>query len=312
VSLKCDNETMSDGLESRISIDELDDLIAAVIDEARRELASDHWVLLRRSTTQVAAASAAGLAHCCQLAEELVAAHRRGSEIAGRILSRALFETWIVAYYIRLGGQEALNEVAADSVHRQKQHAESFKTYDRLIADRRSKVRRKNRKIVARNDGCRIWNSRNPDLPPKEMIPLLKEPEKLQSGVDTKSWLASFPDVDAKRLSLVDVIHRLGPLMKAYGVDETYELAYHFAYRAWSASAHPTMSVLDRYLDDRQGMALFLRVKVQPHYGVSFADPDRQVALMLLSGLAVAVFTSRSRPCPVAQRTLDRIHGKES
>ena len=287
--------------------EELDDLIASVIAESRDAFKSDRWTLLPNDGTIVAAHAAAGLAHCCVLAEELVVAHARGQEMVGRLLARALFETWIVSYYIQLGGTDALTAIAGDYVYSRTSASVSLARHDEELAQRRKEARRRNRRIDKANRNIATWNDQHPHEPPKPLHQRLLEPVGVAAGVTADEWRSRLPNVTPSRLPLIEIVKRLAPITRARGYEETYEAAYHLAYRSLSSlGAHPSLFVLDSYLDNRHGRGLLLRIRAHAEVPSLFAVPNKEMSLLLLCGLSEAVFGARDVPHPIAQRVLRR------
>ena len=76
---------------------ELDRQLRQVVAEIRAELDSSRWRLLLRESTAPALHAAAGLAHSCVLAEEIIDAHDRDAELVARLLARTMYESWLVS-----------------------------------------------------------------------------------------------------------------------------------------------------------------------------------------------------------------------
>ena len=260
-----------------------------IITEVRAALATDRWVL-RPTTRMVPTAYAdAGLSHCCNLAEELIAAHDRGAEIIGRILARALFETWLVAYYVHLGGIDALEAVAGAYREAIETSRAALEEHDSLVRRRRREVRKRNEKIAAVNAGKERWNRDNPDRRPKPPTDLLPDPPGVEIGigVEPEEWPKHVPNVSPRRLPLTMIVDRVRALTREAGQEETFDAGYHLAYRGLSQfGAHANLFVLNAYLDDRAGHGNFVHVTNHASVPSSFADPNLNMALLLTAGLA--------------------------
>lgn len=284
---------MGESIEVSIPPSEVGALVAAVVNEAREKLAGDRWRMLRNENTFPVMYSAAGLAHCCVLAEQMLAAHTNDQELVGRMLARALFETWAVSYFVQLGGPDALAEVAADFTASIKAQLQEIKVYDNAVRKRRKAYRKKKRH--------RERTGESPDV---------QEPDFVESGFlpDELFSMGNF-SVPPKKLPLIDVIRRIGKMTEEAGTPESFELAYQMAYRSLSSfGAHPSMWVLDCYLDSREGTAIFIRIREDAEVPGSFDVSNSYMALFLLCGLSVAVIESRDGPCRIAQDILDRFN----
>lgn len=280
--------------------------LRAVITEARRELDSPHWTLLPNERMKAAAYAAAGLAHCCSLAENLLAAHDAGDEILGRIIARAIFESWLVAYFIHHGGPVALAAVNDSYESAKALQRRQLQEHDDAVRARRSKVQERNQKIEAANAGIAMWNERNPERPPKSFHEPVPEPPGVIVGWDDapERSIASHRNL-GRPLSLMMMVGELRRLTRAKGQEETFDAAYHLAYRGLSnLGAHANMFVLDAYLDNRKGDGIFVRVKPVASVPESFRAPNLNMALLLVAGLAASVLGDRGAVCNEASKAI--------
>lgn len=292
---------------SRPTDAELPVLIAEVIAEVRAALASDRWAVLPNDRMVAAVYAAAGLSHCCVLAEEIVSAHDRGSEMTGRILSRALFETWLVAVYIHHGGVEALTAVGDAYHHSLQVQNEVVRVHDDQLKTARSKVRNRNAKIAKSNRGIEEWNRRNSHQPPKELHDQLPEPAGVLIGLDLSEGLRGIPARSPKPLPLISLVDRLRRLTREAGKEESFDAAYHLAYRGLSSlGAHANLFVLNSYLDDRGGQAILIRVRTDSVVSSSFGSPNLNMALLLTAQLSSLVLGARDCLCEVSDVVLQR------
>jgi hypothetical protein len=280
--------------------------IAAVVAEVRAELARDRWAVLPNPRAVARIHAAAGLAHCCALAEEVIAAHQRGSELVARTLARSLFETWLVAYYIHHGGVEALEAVAGAYHHSIATQHGVIQEHDEALRREHRQVRRRNRKIETANAGIAEWNRRNPESQPKKMHDLLPKPRGVFVGWDDIGWLKSIPKVPPARLPLTEMVNRLRLLTREAGQEELFDVSYHLAYRGLSNfGAHANLFVLNAYLDHREGRGVFVKVSPAASVPSSFDQPNLSMSLLLLAGLSVAVLGDQDCECPNARHVLE-------
>ena len=292
---------------SRPTDAELPGLIAQVITEVREALASDRWVVLPNDRMVAAVHAAAGLSHCCVLAEEIVSAHDRGSEMTGRILSRALFETWLVSVYIHHGGVEALIAVGDAYHHSLQVQNEVVRVHDDQLRTARSKVRKRNAKIAKTNQGIEEWNRRHPDQSPKQLHEQIPEPAGVLIGLDLSEGLRRIPTRSPKPLPLMTLVDRLRRLTREAGKEESFDAAYHLAYRGLSSlGAHANLFVLNSYLDDRGGQAILIRLRSDSAVSSSFGSPNLNMALLLTAQLSSLVLGSRDCPCQISDAVLQR------
>lgn len=286
-------------------------MIAALVKEVREILATDRWAFTQALSTDPPMLAAAGLSHCCILAEEIIGAHDRGQEMTGRILTRALFETWAVSYYLQLGGAEAHEAVTRGYAYDRIAQGRSVAQAEQAARHRRRDAMRRNKRIAKANAHKERWNAEHPDEPPKVLTDPLDVPPPVTSEIDPKSWRVNLPDLKPQRLSLMKIIQRLSPLTRKLGPEETYDQAYNYAYRSLSfLGAHASLWVLSCYVDDRGGKAFFRRIAEQAVVPSSFDEPNKYMASLLVAGLAATVFGARDQEAPVAREVLDRFHGR--
>lgn len=285
---------------------DLDALIADVVNEARATIHGPRWQLVGNERMLAVAHAVAGLLHCCQLSEEIIDAHRRDQEMTGRVLARAMFEAWGIAYYIHLGGYEALSGVAGDYRYERETQARSIIEHDAKLKIAVSSVKRRNRRLEGKNSQLSEWNRKHPDQRQKPLRALVSDPVAVPSNLDHAVLLGDMPDAPAKRLPLRTVMDRIRQLTKDRGEEEVFDLAYEMAYRGLSGiGAHANLFVLNSYLDNGHGRANFLKFREDAELGPSFSEPNRRMSLLLLAGLAVCVLGDRDEPCPVARKVLD-------
>lgn len=280
---------------------ELRKRLDGVVAEVRAELDTSRWKLLPKPRIAARVHAAAGLAHCCALADDLVSAHRAGSEMTARLLARAIFEAWVTSYYIALGGWDALERVGGAYVHALEQQVQEVARHDEGLRSARKKARRRNKKIAELNAGLAVYNQRNPDTP-KPLVPEVPTPAGTPIGIATDLARRIPKGAVARRLPLREMVAELQRLTHENGHEETFEAAYHMAYRSLSAfGSHATIAVLDSYLDDRGGMAQFISVTPVAQAPTSFEIPNLQMVLLLLAGLATEVLGTQGAPCTAAR-----------
>lgn len=302
-------ESPGDEVVGSVSIGAVAKLSKDLIDEIDGGLASSRWAVLPNERMMAALHACAGVAHCTYLLEEIIAAHDRDAEITGRVLARSLFETWLIAYFIHLGGYEALERVAGSYLESlQRQHTAIAAQNAALDAARR-RVKRHNRGIRRTNDHLRRWNAAHPNEPQKVLIDELNAPPGEILEFDLSSYLERWKGVPMGRLSNSEVVAELGRLTKERGREETYADAYNLAYRGLSTlGAHATLFVLNSYLDDRGGKSSLIRVRRRSHFPSSFEEPNLQMALLLTAVLAHEVFAARGTSVEVAAQIIQRFN----
>jgi hypothetical protein len=276
--------------------------LEGVVAELRAVLATEKWVLVPNPRMTAVAFAAGGLAHAAALAEAVVSAHDRGEELVGRILARALFETWLVAYYLHHGGVDAVEALSEAQRSQLELQRRVMAEHDEAVRHARKRVRAKNRRIAANNARIVAWNEAHPDTP-KPLLDLLPGPP----GV-LVDWSDAPPveDRSAKDLSLLEIVAELRRLTRAKGTEETFEASYHLAYRGLSnLGAHANLFVFGAYLDNRNGRGNLVRIRPTATVRSSFEDPNLDMALLLVAGLSVAILESRGADCPLASAAVE-------
>lgn len=290
--------------EQPYSVDEARAAIAEVVAEVHVAIEDDRFAVLRRDRLIAEVHAAAALAHCCHLAEHLVRSHRDGEEMVARLVARAMFESWVIGLYIHHGGVDAIEALWDDYHHELKTQVEHAQRHDDTLTRRRRKIRKKNEKIDARNEGVRDWNERNPHNEPKPLLPT--EPEPPGVVLDYSDWekrLETFESRPPQALPLMTIIDKLRTLTRAAGDEETFEAAYVMMFRGLSTvGAHTNIPVLQYYVDDRSGQATFVRARPAAVPPSSLEEPNLQTALLLVSHLSDKVLSRRGCPHPAADR----------
>lgn len=288
------------------TLDEVRTLSRELIAELRAGLADDRWALLPNERTMAHAHAGASASHCAYLLRELIDAHDRGSEMLARLAARALFETWLLGYYIALGGYAALERVGASyAAALWKQH-NSIAEHNSRIRAQRAKIRKRNRSIRRRNENVERWNAAHPDEPPKPLTAPLQDPVGEEVDFDLAAHLHALPYSEPAPLSLTNLIDEVGRLTREQGKAESYEAGYNLAYRGLSTlGAHANLFVLNTYLDDRHGNGVFVRVRPDASVPSTFEEPNLHMGLLLTAAIVQAAFEARSLDTPNATRIMN-------
>lgn len=287
------------------TVDEVRTLSRELIAELQAGLADDRWALLPNERTMAHAHAGASASHCAYLLRELIDAHDRGSEMLARLAARALFETWLLGYYIALGGYAALERVGASyAAALWKQH-NSIAEHNSRIRAQRAKVRKRNRSIRRRNEHAQRWNENHPNDLPKPLTEPLEYPPGEEVDFDLSAHLHALPHGDPAPLSLTNVIDEVGRLTREQGKAESYEAGYNLAYRGLSSlGAHANLFVLNSYLDDREGQGVFVRVRADASVPSTFEEPNLHMGLLLTAAMVQAAFEARDLDAPNASRIM--------
>lgn len=295
-------------LADEISNSELAKLSAELGDEVAAAFASDRWAILRTEAGFSHLHAAAGLSHCLYLLRETIHAHDRHAEMTGRLTARAFFETWLVAYYISLGGVHAVERVDASYTHSLTKQHDAIARRNAEIRARRRRVRKRNRAIRKTNEQLTSWNSLNPDMPAKELHDELPMPPGEAVDFDLTDRLAS-TTTDSAPLPYTEIVVELRRLTRERGREETFDDAYNLAYRGLSSlGAHANLFVLNSYLDDRDGNATFIRIREASVVPSSFSEPNQQMCVLLSAVLAQEVLEKRGGEAPVANEIIGRFN----
>ncbi len=284
-------------------------MIEAIIKEIDDGLASDRWAIVASNESRRPdLLAAAGLRHCQVLASEILDAARRDAEATIRILGRAFVETWIVTLYLHHGGSEALEALNLAYQAGIRKMQASADEHDEQLRLKIRKLKKRNRRIAAKNEEIRARNERNPDGPLVPLIPLLVLPVAEPIELDLSRAIALFDSPTTTVVSVYEMIQRIEKLTANQGAEESYQALYVYAYRTLSwVGAHPTVQVLGSYVDTRGGQANLLRVGPRSLLK-SLKDMVLHTVLLLLSQATTVMFERRDVPKPEAESVLRR-HG---
>lgn len=287
--------------------DEVPGLIKDLVGEVRAELDSDRWAILVGGPTGMARVhSGSALWHCCQLLQRLEGAHARGDEMIGRLIARSLLETWFTGLYVHLGGIDALNAVAAAYKDGLVKQHRRIADHDDRIRKARDDVAAFNEKVAHDNAGIERWNAIHPNEPSKPLRELKQVPEADTIDFDSTPALAQFPHLDPKPLPLATMVDQIAGFTKGTDDEASFTVAYDLAYRGLSGlGAHPTLWVLNAYLDSNSGRSNFVRVIDDPDVG-SFAQPNLDSGLYLTTTLASKVLGAAGADLPVCDAISNR------
>lgn len=271
-------------------------MIAAMSIEVDEALRSNRFALVLRNEDTVAELeAAAALRHACNLATSVIRAHQAGEEMAGRILARAIFETWLVGLYLHFGRGEAASHLArarAAALSRWQRASNERDTQIRLM---RKKLRKRNKAIASNNRHLEVWNAAHPDdLKPLE--PLLAEPQQELIELRLRGANPNLVFANDSDLNYSDLVSKVHRLSAAAGEEHDPAVVYSYVYRGLSnLGAHPTVDVLDNYIDDRRGQGVFARV-AREFQLASLATANAATAFLLTADLAMKVLGRRGLP----------------
>lgn len=284
--------------------DEIAGLVKDLTGEIRGVL--DGWVIWPGVSGMVKAYAGAALWHCCVLLERMEEAHARGDELVGRILSRALVESWFVGLYLHYGKAEALDAVAAgyrDGLIKQHQ---AIAEHDDRIRRRRREATKRNKAIARENANFVAWNTAHPDLPPKRLYEPAPVPTEQTIDFDSKPAIARLAHIDPQRLPVSTIVARLAGYTKGTEDETTFSVAYDLTYRGLSGlGAHPTLWVLNSYLDNRAGTGIMIRIRDETGAD-PLAQPNLDSGLLLVSGLSARLLGAHGVDTPIADSLVAR------
>lgn len=226
----------------------------------------------------------AGLAHCCILLEELDDLRLRGNDFTAYLVARGCVETWLTSAWLFLKGEEGKAQLDGAYARALRiQNEKVLESMERAKRKRREAVRRR-RKVAAANEGIRLANERNgsdkPLLPTPELPP---ETGDLVTGLEAR--LRHVKDVAEATVSYETMADQLGPLAERAGIGGgNWSDLYNVVYRSLSAwGAHPSIWVLDAYLDRDRPHMLHVRSTVPPEGRAAIATFDTVQLVVLLA-----------------------------
>lgn len=279
--------------------DPLSQSIGLLLAEIDGALSSDRWRFLPQWSVLSRAYAGAALRHCSALLQGMDEARHADRQATARVLLRAQVETWVVGMYLVLGGDEALDLLAADYLATIQRWDHSLKAYNEKTERARKKAERRNAQIRRNNEGKARWNELHPDQPPRPLLPEVPVPARGPVEFDlAPALLGAQTDVPPKDLKLNDVARRVDQLLDAAGDELTVEAAYEVVYRALSTWAtHTTLPLLDGYLPQNQGH--YVRVANRPA-GQPVAEGFTRNALVLTAMLARRVLAMNGTEATIA------------
>lgn len=267
------------------SDEEVRQYVSGLIGEVDEELRSDRWVILVASVSGLVRLYAGALLwHCCELLRDIHDAIASEREMAMRILHRAFHEAWLMGLYVQYSGIEATMALESDMKASFQAQANEAALYDQVLATERqsaAQVRERNQQIEA-------WNRDHPNLVPRDLLPEIPEPSRVAINLAAPA-LERFADVEAKRLSLPDIISRLNTSAKSIGEgEEHFGIVYTMGYRTLSSiGPHPNLEVIQAYFDSTLPNN-FVRLERQLRTP-SAADLTRHVTLQCAAHLSERV-----------------------
>jgi hypothetical protein len=277
---------------------------ALLLIEADNALSADRWAIINRESTLHRLYDAAALRHVGALLRSIARAALDEDELTVRILGRAHMEAWLTGIYLHFGGRDALQRIAADTLHETTIINNALKEYDEELRKAKSEARRKTEKTRADNVGKAQWNAQHPDEPPRPLLDQPYIPQQQEIGIDLGPRIADFTGIQAKSLSLrqiADALTKLGP--KHGFARENFTQPY-LLYRLTSgASVHPTLHVYDSYFEQP---GHFFHTTEQPT-GHSAIDSTWINALYSTALHVGWVLHDAGQPAPVADELRARL-----
>lgn len=237
---------------------------AMLLSEVGSVLASNHWAIINSGSdsSKYRLYLAAALRHTCDVLLSVMLAAQAGDELGVRILGRAHLEAWLTAAYLRFGGTDALDRIAADTLYQTKLANDEIKRTDTELGKARKDAQKKLKKVQETNPGISLWNTQHPDQP-KPLLPEPHVPKQPKAEIDLSLRIADFAGVEAKNLPLgviVDQLTKLGP--EEGFANESFAQLYIY-YRLMSGvSAHPTVHLYDSYFEPPNGY--FVHTSARP------------------------------------------------
>ena len=279
--------------------DNLTNVVGLLLEEIDTALGQGSWTFLPVPSVFSRMYAGAALRHAALLLEEMDVARVGGQETTVRILMRTHVETWLIGMYIALGGDDALDAVAADYQDAMEKWDHQLTAYNEKTSRATEKAEQSNEKIRAANEGKLRWNEQHPDSPPKALEPEVPVPGRVSVEFDLSLALAGArTDVPAKPLSLSTVANRVDKLLDKVSDNLTAEATYEVMYRSLSTFAgHVTLSLLDRYFPRDAGH--YVRTARQPNVPTTALSFTRNT-LVLTAMLATRTLAMADMPAPLA------------
>lgn len=284
---------------------ELSEWAGGLLAEIDEVLSSDAWAILDLPTDRRLHLmyDAAALRHCAALLTEIEAAAHMGQELSVRILARTHIEAFLYALFIHFGGYEALMRVAQDTLDALESTQNDFVAFDEWLIREKKQLTKLGDKIRRNNAANSKWNTEHPDQMPRLIMEEPYVPQLSTTSVDLRGAIAEFGDVQARSLSvreLVDALTKWAP-DKGFG-RESFAPIYHI-YRVISGGAlHPTLNVFDAYF--RPGG--FVRTVAAPS-GPSMISSTRVTTLYGTAFLAGWILGDAGSPTPMAKFLRSRL-----
>ena len=222
---------------------------ARLLTEASDALSADCWAIINRSqSTLHRLYDAAALRHTCVLLRRIAGAALDQDELTVRILGRAHMKAWLTGIYLHFGGHDALQRIAADTLHETTIMNNALTQYDEKLRKARNEARRRHGKIRADNARKALWNAQHPDEPPKPLLYEPHIPQRQEVGIDPR--IADFAGIQARSLSLNQIADALTKLGSGHGFAREDFTQPYLHYRFLSAaSVHPSLHLYDSYFE---------------------------------------------------------------
>jgi hypothetical protein len=285
----------------------LADAAARLIAETSAALSDDRWAIINNGSDNAIHRlyDAAALRHTAGLLRSISHNAQRGDEFAVRILGRSHTEAWLTGTYLHFGGPEALDRIAADTLDETTTTHEALQRYDKELAEAKKKTRKKLKAIRKANEGIRLWNTRNPDKPPKPLHKEPRIPQQAKAGIDLSTRISNFPGIQSQDLSLSEIteaLTKLGP-EKGFAYENFTHIYLHYRLNP-ATSVHPTLHIYDSYFEPPPGY--FTHTASQPTGPSGITD----VWASALYGTALQVgwvLGDAGQPTPVADQIRDQL-----
>lgn len=281
--------------------------LADITKEVGEAFASDRFAVLLQERTVAQMYSAAALAHCCHLGRVVADLHAKNDELAARMVARSVFESWAVGLYLHYGGYEAAKALLGDFHYQVKTQREQADRHDDALRRERAAVAAKNAKIERDNAGKFAWNDDHPNETPKELQEPLPDPPGVFIDYDWSERVHLFEGSTRQKLPLKTIVDKLRVFTRDAGDEQTFEAAYVYMFRGLSTvGAHTNIPVLDWYLDDGNGHAIFVRALQEARPPSSLDHANLLSTLLLVAGLSQRVLDARGCSHPLADEVMHR------